>query len=220
MTGERRAVPWRALLVFLSVCGAVLAHFAIVGRFTPALGAALSLAPAALLAAWMARRSRHREWAIAAIALAAIALWADWSSLERHFASVFYLEHAGGNLVLAIVFGRTLAPGHEPLCTRFARIMHGGVLPPRVGEYTRRLTAAWTIFFAALCATSTALYFGGWLEAWSLFATMLSPVLVALMFAVEYAVRLRALPGVERVGLLGGIRAFARHFAATPAQGR
>ncbi len=220
MTGGRRAVPWRAVLVFLCVCGAVLAHFAIVGRFTPALGAALSLAPAALLAAWAARRSRHREWAIAAIALAALALWAGWSSLERHFASVFYLEHAGGNLVLALVFGRTLAPRREPLCTRFARIVHGGVLPPRVDEYTRRVTAAWTLFFSALAALSTALYFGGWLEAWSLFATIVSPVLVALMFAVEYAVRLHALPGVERVGLLAGIRAFSRHFAASPAQSR
>ena len=220
MTGGRRAVPWRAVLVFLSVCGAVLLHFAIVGRFNPALGAALSLAPAALLAAWAARRSRHRQWVLAAIALATLALWTDWSALERHFAGLFYLEHAGGNLLLALVFGRTLAPGREPLCTRFAWIVHGGVLAPSVVGYTRRLTAAWTLFFAALCALSTVLYFGGWLEAWSLFATMVSPVLVGLMFAVEYAVRLRVLPDVERVGLLAGIRAFSRHFAARPAESR
>jgi uncharacterized membrane protein len=219
VTGGRRAL-WRAVLVFLSVCGAVLLHFAIVGRVAPALGAALSLVPAALLAAWIARRSRHRAWALAAIVLAALPLWWGWADLERVFPSVFYVEHAGSNLALAFVFGRTLAAGREPLCTRFARILHGGTLPPRVGEYTRRVTAAWTIFFIALCALSTVLYFGGWLEAWSLLATVLSPLLLAVMFAVEYAVRIRALPDVERVGLLGGIRAFSRHFAAAPAQGR
>ena len=220
MTGGRRAVPWRAVLVFVSVCAAVLAHFAILGSVTPALGAALSLVPAALLAFWIARRSAHRGWAIAAIALAVLALGVDWRGLERHFPSVIYAEHAGVNLALAFLFGRTLAPGREPLCTRFARTLHGGVLPPGVAEYTRRVTAAWSLFFAALCALSTTLYFGGWLEAWSLLATILSPVLVALMFAVEYAIRLRALPDVERVGVLGGIRAFSRHFAARPAQSR
>ncbi|HXS51216.1 MAG TPA: hypothetical protein VN782_01690 [Usitatibacter sp.] len=219
MTGGRRAL-WRAVLAFLSVCGVVLLHFAIVGRVAPALGAALSLVPAALLAAWLARRTRHREWAIAAIVLVALALWRGWAGLERVFPSVFYAEHAGSNLALAFVFGRTLAAGREPLCTRFARILHGGTLPPGVAGYTRRLTAAWTIFFIALCALSSALYFGGWLEAWSLLATVLSPLLLALMFAGEYAVRIRSLPEVERVGFLGGIRAFSRHFAAAPAQGR
>ena len=218
MTRGRRAL--RAVLVFVSVCGAVLLHLAIVGRFGPALGAALSLAPAAVAVAWATRHSRHRGWLLAALALAMVAVYADWDALERHFPSVFYVEHASANLALAVVFGRTLAGGQEPLCTRFARILHNGVLPPYVREYTRRVTAAWTIFFAALAAVSTALYFSGWVEAWSLFATLLSPVLVALMFAVEYLVRMRTFPQLERVGVLGGIRAFSRHFAAAPAQGR
>jgi len=213
VTAGRRALPMRAVLVFLSICGAVLLHFTIVERFSPALGAALSLVPAALVAASIGRRSRHREWWVAAAAIAAVALWAGWGSLERNFASVFFLEHAGGNLLLAFVFGRTLAAGREPICTRFARILHGS-LPPEVVEYTRRITLAWTIFFATLATLSAGLYLGGFLAAWSLFATMLSPVLVGLMFVVEYAVRLRALPHWERVGVLGGIRAFSRHFAA------
>jgi len=208
------------MLVLLSVCGAVLLHLAIVGRFGTTLGAALSLVPAAAAIAWATRRSRHRGWLLAALALGALAAYADWGALERHFPSVFYLEHACANVALAIVFGRTLAGGREPLCTRFARILHDGILPPRVGDYTRRVTAAWTAFFAAIAAVSTALYFGGWLEAWSLFATMLSPLLVALMFGIEYLVRMRTFPELERVGVLGGIRAFSRHFAAAPAQGR
>jgi len=215
VTAGRRALPMRAVLVFLSICAAVLLHFTIVERFSPALGAALSIVPAALVAVSIGRRSRHRVWWWGAAAIAAVALWAGWGSLERNFAAVFFLEHAGGNLLLAFVFGRTLAAGREPLCTRFARILHRS-LPPEVVEYTRRVTLAWTIFFATLATLSAGLYLGGFLAAWSALATMLSPVLVGLMFVVEYAVRLRALPNWERVGVLGGIRAFSRHFAAAP----
>jgi len=128
---------------------------------------------------------------------------------------VFFIEHAGANAALAIVFGRTLAAGREPLCTRFARLVHG-TMTPELAAYTRSVTLAWTIFFSALALASAALYFGGYLTAWSILATMLSPALVVLMFVVEYGVRLRVLPHVERVGILGGIRAFSRHFAAAP----
>lgn len=213
MTPEQRKRSVFAVLVFTSLALAVLAHFTIVKRFSPALGALLSLLPAACFAFWAARRSRHREWAVAALAAAAIALWAGWGALERNFSSVFFLEHAGANLVLAIAFGRTLAAGRDPLCTRFARILHG-TLPPEVVAYTRGLTLAWTIFFATLFTLSVTLYLGGFLTAWSMLATILSPILLGLMFLVEYGVRLRALPNWERAGILGGIRAFARHFAA------
>jgi uncharacterized membrane protein len=215
VTGDRRRRSLRALLVVLALAGAVAAHFAIVDRFSPALGAVLSLVPLSVLVLWAARRSPHRAWTAAAMALAAVALWAGWGTLERHFASLFFLEHAGGNALLAIVFGRTLAAGREPLCTRFAHIMHS-TLPPEVEAYTRGLTLAWTVFFATLATLSATLYLGGFLVAWSALATMASPILVGLMFVVEYAVRLRALPHWERVGLLGGIRAFLRHFAAPP----
>ena len=213
--GGRRKRPATALVVVLSIAGAVLAHFAIVDRFSPALGALLSLVPAAALLLWVARRSRHR-WAVAvAICAAALAIWAEWGNLERYFPSVFFVEHAGGNLLLAFVFGRTLAAGRVPLCTRFAELLHGA-LPPEVVAYTRRVTLAWTIFFALLALASASLYLGGFLTAWSALATMASPVLVALMFVVEYAVRLRVLPNWERIGILGGIRAFSRHFAPAP----
>ncbi|HEX7559297.1 MAG TPA: hypothetical protein VF386_08855, partial [Usitatibacter sp.] len=107
--------------------------------------------------------------------------------------------------------GRTLFGGREALCTRFARLLHG-TLPVEVERYSRRVTAAWTIFFATLFALSCTLYFGGFLAAWSVLANILSPILTVAMFMVEYAIRHRVLPQWERVGLLGGIRAFSRHF--------
>ena len=213
MTAGRRQRSAAVLLAVLVLCGAVLAHFVIVDRFSPALGALLSLVPAAGFALWLARRSRHRVAIALGLAAAAAGLWLEWGALERNYANVLFLEHAGGNLLLAAVFGRTLVAGREPLCTSFARILHGA-LPPEVAAYTRAITIAWTAFFAALAALSAVLYFSGHLAAWSALATLASPALVVLMFLVEYAVRLRALPRWESAGILDGIRAFARHFAA------
>ena len=216
MSAERRGRYTVALAVIASAAFALLAHASLMDGLSPAVGAALSLVPLAALGAWIVRPAR-RGVAAAVAVLAAAALWWGWAALERHFSDVFFLEHAGINLVLAFTFGRTLAPGHEPLCTRFARMLHGR-LPPEVERYTRHVTAAWTLFFAALFAASCALFFGGALAAWSLLANVLSPVLIAAMFAIEYAIRLRVLPHWERVGILGGIRAFSRHFAARRAE--
>src|SRR5262249_4049845 len=66
VTPGRRKRPATALAVALSIAGAVLAHFAIVDRFSPALGALLSLVPAAAFLLWLARRSHHR-WLIALV---------------------------------------------------------------------------------------------------------------------------------------------------------
>jgi uncharacterized membrane protein len=202
-----------ALAAVLSVAFAFAAHAALVQGLRPSIGASLSLVPLSLLTLWMFRRTRHRVAALVVLAGLAWACVAEWSLLEQYFPSVFYLEHAGGNLLLALLFGRTLAAGREPLVTSFARIAHGG-LTPELARYTRRVTLAWTIFFVALFATSTALYVGGYRAAWSTFANLLSPLLVGAMFGVEYVVRHRVLPDLERIGILGGARAFSRHFAA------
>jgi len=217
VTPERRKRTAVALALIVSAAFAVLAHFAIVDSLTPTMGALLSLLPAAILALWMARRSRRREAALAVLTLAALAIWLGWGTLERNFPSVFFIEHAGANIALAVVFGRTLVGTREPLCTRFARLLHGA-LPPEVVRYTRGVTLAWTVFFASLFTLSCALYLGRFLAAWSILANIASPILVAAMFVAEYAVRHRVLPQWERVGVLGGIRAFSRHFGTARAE--
>lgn len=211
MTPDRRKRSWVALAIVLSASFAILAHASIVEGVPPAVGALLSLIPIALIAASLVRRSRHRVAVVALVALGGAAIWFGWETLERNFPRVLFLEHAGINLLLAIVFGRTLAPGHDPLVTRFARLLHRE-LPPEVVTYTRKVTIAWTVFFATLFVLSCALYLGGFLAAWSVLANIASPILVGAMFVVEYVIRHRVLPDWERVGILGGIRAFSRHF--------
>jgi len=202
---------WVTLAIVVSVGFAIAAHLAIVEDVGPAVGTLLSLIPLAVLALWLARRARRRAPALLALAVLAAALWLGWGALERGFPNLLFIEHAGAMLVLAIAFGRTLAGQRDSLCTRFARMLHS-TLPPEVERYTRKVTGAWTIFFAVLFVLSCALYLGGFLAAWSLLANILTPILIAAMFMVEYAVRHRVLPGWERVGVLGGIRAFSRHF--------
>jgi uncharacterized membrane protein len=67
-------------------------------------------------------------------------------------------------------------------------------------------------------AVSCMLYLGGLVAEWSLFANLVTPLLLVAMFLVEYAIRSWALPGHARVGILGGIRAFSRHVASSRAQ--
>jgi len=211
MLRGRTALVFAGVL-FVAFAGA--AHFAIVdaGHAT-ALGAGLSLVPTAALAFWCMRRSQHPYAALLVVAATIAVLWSVRPAIERHFPRLLFVEHAGANLALAIMFGRTLVGNREALCTRFARLIHG-TLPMDVERYTRQVTVAWTIFFVVFFALSCVLYQSGSLAAWSLFANILSPVLVAAMFVVEYIVRLRVLPKWERAGVLSGVRAFTRHVGA------
>jgi uncharacterized membrane protein len=87
-------------------------------------------------------------------------------------------------------------------------------LPPDVEHYTRQVTIAWTIFFGCMFALSCLLYLPGFVAVWSVFANLLSPILVATMFVAEYLVRRLVLPAWERTSFLDGIQAFLRHFGA------
>jgi uncharacterized membrane protein len=210
VTGTSGGRGWIALGIVLSVAFAVLAHAALIEGTPRAVGAAVAAVPV-LLVLLMAARRKPPAVLVAALAAAGAALWLSWAELERHFPDVLFLEHAATNLLLAVLFGRTLAAGRESLVTTFARLVHGA-LPPEVERYTRRVTLAWTVFFAAMFAVSCALYLSGRLAAWSMFANFATPLGVGTMFALEYLVRHRVLPHWERVGIMGGVRAFSRHF--------
>ncbi len=157
------------------VAVAIAAHFAIVsGSHESTVGAWLALIPVAALAVWAVRRSRRPRTTLVGVGATIVILWIGWPMLERNFPSLLFVEHAGANAVLAIVFGRTLLRNREALCTRFARALHD-TLPREVERYTRLVTLAWTIFFGAVFVLSCGLYLGGYLAAWSLLANILSP---------------------------------------------
>lgn len=180
------------------------------------LGLALVLAPAAVLALGAALRSPRRVLLLPLVAVAAAVLWFARGALVRHYEWGLFLEHALFNGALGYLFGRTLARGGEPLCSRFAAMVHGRPLAPEIAAYTRLVTAAWTAFFVGIVAVSALLFATASLETWSTFANYLTLPLVALMFIGEHACRRFALPGVRRSGMLESFRAYRRSMHAGP----
>ncbi len=90
-------------------------------------------------------------------------------------------------------FALTLRRGHTPLITAMASKLHGPDLPRELIIYTRRVTIAWSCFFAAQLSTSVLLFCFAPLTAWSFFVNVLDIPLVVAMYAAEYAVRIRVL---------------------------
>jgi uncharacterized membrane protein len=125
--------------------------------------------------------------------------------------------HAAINFFLLWLFGRTLLQGREPLITTVARRVHGvAALEPRIEAYTRRVTLAWSCFFAAQILLSGLLFAFAPLEIWSLFANVLAFPLSVLMFAGEYCYRVVHYPDHPRASITGVVRAFAKG-ASVPA---
>ena len=214
MSPARRAAM--AVVVAVSVGGLILAHVAMSRSQSPVAGMLVALVPIAVAVGALARRMKRPLLLLVPMAAALVAAWIERDTFERHFTDVYFVEHAGMMLAMAIVFGRTLLPAEEPLCTRFARLVHGSI-DERRAAYTRKLTATWTAFFVAIATASCVLYFTGEREAWSLLANILTPLLVVALFVIEYAVRRRALPHEEPVGILAAVHAFRRHMAGTEA---
>lgn len=118
--------------------------------------------------------------------------------------------HAAINALMMWVFGRTLLHGSEPLITAFARRIHGTV-PDYIEPYTRRVTAAWCIFFALQVLLSVILLAVAPLHVWSLFVNVLSFPLIILMFVAEYLYRIVRFPGHAHASIWQGVAAFVGH---------
>jgi uncharacterized membrane protein len=160
----------------------------------------------ALVLAW---RSPRRYWMLALCVVCAGVVLPYAKELAQHFGALYFLDHAGANVVLGIIFGRTLSQNRVPLCSRLAAMVHGP-LDERVARYTRQVTIAWTVFFVAMAALSILVFFAGPIEMWSAFASIFSLPLIAVMFGAEYAVRLRVLPDMKHVSILDSVRIYLR----------
>jgi len=115
-------------------------------------------------------------------ALAAALLLADAETLLKFPPVVI-------NLALAAWFGRSLAPGEEPVISWFARLVRGVELPADLARYTRNSTVRWTVFFAGMAGVAAALALLATQQTWSLFANGINYLLVAALFMGEFAYR-------------------------------
>jgi uncharacterized membrane protein len=204
----RRVLRWLGIAV-LVVGYPLLAHYTNESAQRGNLGALVAIAPVVLTVLVLAWRSSRRLLMLGMVLLLCVALWAVWSALEHHFGVVYWLQNAGIQFVLCIIFGRSLMAGQKPLCTRFAEAVHAP-LTPQHEHYARQVTLAWTLFFAAMVLISTMLFFLAPLATWSVFANFMTLPLVALMFIVEYRVRRRLFPNMRDTHILDAVRAFKK----------
>lgn len=199
-----RGVAVAALVVAL----ALIAHYTSASQDSSGWGAALALLPmsvALVLGLWRL----PVRWLAALIGLAALAaLVVLWPHIKGRVALLYYLEHQGIYLLLAVFFGRTLLGPGESLVTRMARSVHGGVLTPAQAVYTRRVTLAWSLFFVGMALVSTLLFLLAPVAVWSTFANLLGGPLIAIMFVGEYLLRRWALPNEKPATMADAVRAW------------
>jgi uncharacterized membrane protein len=207
---RRLAGSWRGGLLLLGCfSSAWLAHLAISGDGNGIWRWALLALPLLALACWAYARSARKSWWLAVLLLAGAGIYL----LERRgnlgMAAAYGVPHAVANGFLLWWFSRTLQGGREPLITRVARRIHGTLSPP-IEYYTRQVTIAWCVFFAAQVAVSLVLFVFAPLETWSMFVNVLNLPLLVLMFAGEYLVRVIRHPDHPRVSVTSMLRAFAK----------
>jgi uncharacterized membrane protein len=205
-------VRLKGVLTILAILAyAVAAHAAFApGRPTP-VAAAMALLPLGCAVVLLAWTSRWRLPVLAVLGAAAVALVWWWPARGLDVSAVYLLQYLALHAALCTLFARTLWPGHEPLVTRLARAVHGE-LPKPIARYTRAVTLAWAVFFAAMGLVALLLYLAAPRAAWSAFVNLTTLPAVAAMFAAEYLVRRRRFPWFEHVSILAGVTAFQRAF--------
>ena len=114
------------------------------------------------------------------------------------------------NLALAVWFGRTLAPGEEPMISWFGRLVRGTELAPDLVRYTRYSTVVWTAFFVIMAAAAAALAALAPPQIWSVFANGIDYLLVGVLFVGEYVFRRVRYRHHEHRSLADVVRTVAR----------
>ncbi len=131
--------------------------------------------------------------------------------LLSHAAWLYFFQHIGAMTALGIMFGSTLRSHEAALCSRIARFAIAAPLDAHYFRYTWRVTLVWTIYFVVSAIISIGLFFFSSLEAWSLFAAILTPISLPIMFGGEYLIRLRALPNRPHFSIAQTIESYQKY---------
>jgi len=204
-----------AVVAFL-VAWALLAHFGTAGEASPDLAVLLGVSPIMAAVGLLLWRTRHPVLAGGGNVLMLGAIIWLWPTLRQNIPLVFFIQHAGANLALATLFGRSLLGGGEALITQLDRAVHPGPQSERKRRYTRQATLAWTLFFLSNALISAVLWLFAPQSTWSVFANLMSMPLLAGMFAAEHVWRMFALPPEERPSIAQVVRAYRMHGKQNP----
>jgi uncharacterized membrane protein len=203
---------WSANLQYAAVAlcligYAVLCHYSNSLKAPSQLGAGLALAPLVAIVLVGAWRLSPPVFATALSIGLCVGIYRGWPLLKDHYTWIYLLQECGLYGVLGATFARSLRAGATPVCTLLAERVHGALTAAEI-RYTRQVTAAWALFFAAIVLTELLLFFDRPLIEWSFFSNFCVLPLVLLMFCTEYAIRRRVLPQETPAGLLATMRTY------------
>lgn len=119
-------------------------------------------------------------------------------------------------------FAHSLAAGRTPLVTGMAQALHGA-LSPELLRYTRQVTQLWAAVLAGMFLVALALAFSGHREWWSLFTNVITYLLMAAMFLLEFIYRRWRFPDHGRESFTTYLRRLmgqAHRFRGTSEAGR
>lgn len=202
------------LLVIVAIAAATAAYMAFSHLLTIAerpstLMLALGVTPLTILALLATWHSRMRWFALTLLAVLALTVLMYLEELRNHINWLYFMQHAGTMILLAITFGSTLGQGDaDALCSRVTRLMLPGPADPAYMRYTWNVTLVWTMYFITSAVMSVGLFFFGPIAIWSFFANLLTPLIVGLMFGIEYLVRVRVLPDRAHFSIARTIQAY------------
>jgi uncharacterized membrane protein len=201
-----RRLQFAAVAVFV-IAYAGLSHFSNSNPQARDLATLLALAPMLGLGFLMVWRWNGLLLALLLTAAIVALLRHYWNLLIAEFSIVYLIQQCGFYTLMAWTFGRSLFNDRVPLCTEFADRIHGPLSPLEL-RYTRGVTWAWVLFFLGNLGLTFVLFTLASLRTWSFFVNFVSLPLVLLMFVVEFAVRRRVLPQVQRHGLIATLRIY------------
>jgi len=200
---------WKVLIVLACVAYQYLVHSSVSNARSGLFHHVLLWLPLVVLAGWVVARSANKLlWLSVLLAISLIVYLLEHQE-RLGLAATSGISHAAAYLFLLWYFGRTLVRGREPIITRFSRSVHGP-LPPAMERFTRKVTIAWCVFFAAQSIVSALLFAFASLDTWSLFINLLNLPLLAVMFVGQLVYRRLRYPDYPRTSIGQAIEAFTK----------
>lgn len=133
-----------------------------------------------------------RYWLTAIILSISLGL-SLWFLYTGKIESLYYLPPIIINYFIGTLFWNSLRRNKIPLIERYKTLLEGD-LAREEKRYARQVTIAWSVVLMCLAVISALLFafFSHYL--WSLFTNFISYGILAMMFVIEYIVRIRRFP--------------------------
>ena len=150
----------------------------------------------------------NKKWASAAILFTIVGL-ISYFIQQENIEYFIYMPPMLMLFGLFILFSQSLFGDQIPLITRYAMMLNDkDKIDERHYNYSRLLTILWSIFFLLMAIISLSLAIFSSLDTWSLFTNVISYILIAAFFVIEFYVRKRLFSNLD--SLEGGFFQFIR----------